>query len=211
MNILVLGSGGREHAITWALAKSPRIGALYVAPGNGGTDGLAVNVDIDMMDAEAVLDFVRERISDWSSSAPRPRWSRALPMFCARRAWPCSARTPTARSSKARSPTRRSSCWKTAFPRLRTPSSSEEPALAYVREEGAPIVIKADGLAAGKGVIVAETLEDAEEAVRECFDGAFGSAGATVVIEEMLDRPRVLLAVLRDGREVLPHAACAGS
>ncbi len=194
MNILVLGSGGREHAIAWALRKSPKTDVLYVAPGNGGTADIAENVDIDIADSEALLSFVAERkiglvvigpeapLVDGVADVLR---AAGVPVFGP------NADGAQLEGSKAYSkefmmahdiPT-------AAYGRF----DDEAAALAYVREQGAPIVIKADGLAAGKGVVVAETLEDAENAVRACFEGAFGAAGSTVVIEECMTGPECSL------------------
>ena len=202
MNILVLGSGGREHAITWALAASPRTDALYVAPGNGGTDGLAVNVDIDMMDAQAVLDFVRERqigLVVIGPEAPLVKGVADVLREAGVAVFGPNADGAQLEGSKSYS---KKFMLENGIPTAAyAVFDAEEPALAYVREQGAPIVIKADGLAAGKGVVVAETLEDAEEAVRACFDGAFGSAGATVVIEECMTGPECsLLCFVTNGK-----------
>ncbi|WP_165052601.1 MULTISPECIES: phosphoribosylamine--glycine ligase [unclassified Adlercreutzia] len=196
MNILVLGSGGREHAITWALSKSPRVDALYVAPGNGGTDGVAkaVNVAVDMMDAEAVLAFAREHAVDLVVVGPEAPLVAGVADEL--RAAGVAVFGPNADGAQLEG----SKAYSKAFMAANgIPTAAyaqfdaAEPALAYVREQGAPIVIKADGLAAGKGVVVAETLEDAEEAVRACFDGAFGAAGSRVVIEECMTGPECSL------------------
>lgn len=192
MNILVLGSGGREHAITWALAKSPRTESLYVAPGNGGTEGIALanggaseNVKVDQMDAQAVLDFVKEREIDLvviGPEAPLVAGVADVLRDAGVLVYGPNAAEAQLEGSKAYA--------KRFMDRNNIPTAAyadfteEAPAIAYVEEQGAPIVIKADGLAAGKGVVVAETLEDAKDAVHACFDGAFGEAGSSVVIEE---------------------------
>ena len=194
MNILVLGSGGREHAIAWALAKSPNTDELYVAPGNGGTDGIAENIALDMMDGDAVLGFARDKEIGLVVIGPEAPLVAGVAdglRAAGVRVFGPNADGAQLEGSKAYSkefmlandiPT-------AACARF----DAAEPALAYVREQGAPIVIKADGLAAGKGVVVAETLEDAEDAVRACFDGAFGEAGSTVVIEECMTGPECSL------------------
>lgn len=194
MNILVLGSGGREHAIAWALSRSPKADALYVAPGNGGTDGIATNVAIDMMDAKVVLDFVRER--DIELVVIGPEAPLVAGVADELRAAGVAVFGPNADGAMLEG----SKAYSKAFMEANDiPTAAyakfdaAEPAVAYVREQGAPIVIKADGLAAGKGVVVAETVEDAEEAVRACFDGAFGAAGSTVVIEECMTGPECSL------------------
>lgn len=207
MNILVLGSGGREHAIAWALAASPRADALYVAPGNGGTDGLAVNVDVDMMDAEAVLAFVRERQIELvviGPEAPLVKGVADVLREAGVAVFGPNADGAQLEGSKSYS---KEFMLNNGIPTAAyAVFDAEEPALAYVREQGAPIVIKADGLAAGKGVVVAETLEDAEEAVRACFEGAFGDAGATVVVEECMTGPECSLLCFVTGGKSFPMA-----
>ncbi len=207
MNILVLGSGGREHAIAWALAASPRTDALYVVPGNGGTDGLAVNVDVDMMDAEAVLAFVRERQIELvviGPEAPLVKGVADVLREAGVAVFGPNADGAQLEGSKSYS---KEFMLNNGIPTAAyAVFDAEEPALAYVREQGAPIVIKADGLAAGKGVVVAETLEDAEEAVRACFEGAFGDAGATVVVEECMTGPECSLLCFVTGGKSFPMA-----
>lgn len=202
MNILVIGSGGREHALAWALQKSPHTDVLYAAPGNGGTAEIAENVDLDVTDSEALLSFVHERNIGLVVIGPEAPLVDGVADVL--RADGVAVFGPNAdgaqlEGSKAYSkefmmanhiPT-------AAYGRF----DNEEEALAYVREQGAPIVIKADGLAAGKGVVVAETVEDAEAAVSACFDGAFGEAGSTVVIEECMTGPECsLLCFVTNGK-----------
>lgn len=202
MNILVLGSGGREHAIAWALAKSPRTDSLYVAPGNGGTEGVAANVALDMMDADAVLSFVRE--NDIELVVVGPEAPLVAGVADVLRDAGVAVYGPNADGALLEG----SKAYAKAFMRdndIPTAAYAQfdevEPALAYVAEQGAPIVIKADGLAAGKGVVVAETVEAAQDAVRACFDGAFGEAGARVVIEECMTGPECsLLSFVSNGR-----------
>ena len=191
MNILVLGSGGREHAIAWALAKSSHTEKLFVAPGNGGTANVAENVpNLDMMNGEAVLEFVKEKEIGLVVIGPEaPLVAGVADVLRA-------AGTPVYGPNGDGAQLEGSKSYSKAFMMandIPTAAYAEfdscEPALEYVREQGAPIVIKADGLAAGKGVVVAETLEAAEAAVRDCFAGAFGDAGHKVVIEECMTGP----------------------
>lgn len=203
MNILVLGGGGREHAIAWALAKSPRTDALYVAPGNGGTGAIATNVaGLDASDGGAVLAFAQEHAIDLVVIGPEAPLVAGVADVL--RAAGIDVFGPDAQGAQLEGSKTYSKQFMDAngIPTAKYASFTEpEPALAYLRQVGAPIVVKADGLAAGKGVIVAETLEDAEEAVRSCFDGAFGTAGSTVVIEECLAGPECsLLAFVTGGR-----------
>jgi len=207
MNILILGGGGREHALAWAVAKSPLCGKLHAAPGNAGIGALAHCVALDPEDGAAVVDWCREHgigfvivgpeaplaagVVDALTAAGIPAFgpSRAAARLEASKAFTkevCDAcGAPTA-----------------AWARFTDAAAARE----YVRAQGAPIVIKADGLAAGKGVIIAETVAEAEAALGEMFGGAFGAAGAEVVIEEFLLGEEASFFVLTDGATVLPLA-----
>lgn len=203
MNILVLGGGGREHAIAWALAKSPKCDKLYVAPGNGGTAAMAVNVaDLDPQDGQAVLAFARGH--DIGLVVIGPEAPLVAGVADVLRAGGVATFGPDAQGAQLEGS--KTYCKQfmeeNDIPTARYRSFTEqEPALDYVRELGAPIVVKADGLAAGKGVVVAEDLEAAEEAVKSCFGGAFGDAGRTVVVEERLTGPECsLLAFVSGGK-----------
>mgnify|MGYP004453502585 CR=1 FL=1 len=195
MNILVLGSGGREHALAWALAKSPRTERLYVAPGNGGTQAIAENVaDLSITDGQQVLDFALA--NDVALVVIGPEAPLVAGVADVLRAGGVAVFGPDEQGAQLEG----SKSFSKAFmQRHGLPTATygafddEAQALDYVREIGAPIVVKADGLAAGKGVVVADTLEDAEAAVHECFDGAFGDAGSKVVIEECLTGPECSL------------------
>lgn len=203
MNILVLGSGGREHAIVWSLAQSPRCDALFVAPGNGGTATLAENIaGLDIEDGSAVLRFAREHSVDLVVIGPEaPLVSGVADEL---RAAGIATFGPDAQGALLEGSKTYSKRFMDAngIPTARYDSfTTLEPALAYVDEIGAPIVVKADGLAAGKGVIVADDVEVAKDAVRSCFDGAFGDAGSTVLIEEYLTGPECsLLAFVTGGK-----------
>ena len=203
MNILVLGGGGREHAISWALAKSPRCSELYVAPGNGGTASIAHNVkDLDAQDAQAVLAFAQEHAIDLVVIGPEAPLvagvadvlrAAGIPVF-----------GPDAQGAQLEGSKTYSKRFMDAngIPTARYQSFTDAAAArAYCEELGAPLVVKADGLAAGKGVVVADTLDMALEAVDDCFDGTFGDAGQTVVVEEMLTGPECsLLAFVSNGK-----------
>lgn len=203
VNILVLGGGGREDAITWALAKSPRADRLYVAPGNGGTDAVAQNVaGLNPEDADAVLAFVREHAIDLVVIGPEAPLVAGVADVL--REAGVATFGPDAQGALLEGSKTYSKEFMRAngIPTARYGSFTNlDEALAYVRELGAPIVVKADGLAAGKGVVVADDLETAEDAVRSCFDGAFGDAGSTVLIEECLTGPECsLLAFVSNGK-----------
>lgn len=203
MNILVLGGGGREHAIAWALEKSPQCDALYVGPGNGGTAAIAQNVtSFNPEIGSEVLGFVQNHDIDMVVIGPEAPLVAGVADVL--REAGITVFGPDAQGAKLEGSKTYSKQFMDAngIPTARYDSfTNEEAALSYVRELGAPIVVKADGLAAGKGVIVAETLEVAEDAVRSCFDGAFGDAGNTVVVEEFLEGPECsLLAFVTDGQ-----------
>lgn len=207
IDILLLGSGGREHALAAKLAASPLCGTLYIAPGNGGTVQVGENVALAEDDPEAVADFARE--TGVGLVVIGPEAPLVAGVADAVRAAGISCFGPGAEGAQMEGSKKFS---KELMARAGIPTAAygsftdEASALAYVREQGAPIVVKADGLAAGKGVIVAATLEEAEDAVRECFQGAFGAAGSTVVVEECLTGPECSLLAFTDGKTVLPMA-----
>lgn len=207
MNILVLGSGGREHAIVWALRKSPQTDVLYVAPGNGGTLDIAENVDLNITDIEALKAFCEERHIGLVVIGPEAPLVAGvadglrvagIPVF-----------GPNAQGAQLEGSKAYSKAFMVAN-NIPTAAYAEftnaEDALAYVHEQGAPIVVKADGLAAGKGVVVAETLSEAEAAVNACFEGAFGDAGSKVVIEECMTGPECSLLCFVTGGKSFPMA-----
>ena len=207
IDILLLGSGGREHALAAKLAESPRCGELYVAPGNGGTARCGENVELDAEDPAAVAAFAREHGCGLVVIGPEAPLVAGVADAVRDAGIACfgpGAEGAQMEGSKLFS--------KQLMGRANIPTAAygsftdEASALAYVREQGAPLVVKADGLAAGKGVIVATELSQAEEAVRECFGGTFGDAGSTVVIEEMLTGPECSLLAFTDGKTLRPMA-----
>ena len=207
IDILLLGSGGREHALAAKLADSPRCGKLYIAPGNGGTLEVGENVALNEADPEAVADFARETGCGLVVIGPEAPLVAGVADAVRAAGIPCfgpGAEGAQLEGSKLFS--------KQLMARAGIPTAAygsftdEESALAYVSEQGAPVVVKADGLAAGKGVVVALTLDEALDAVHECFNGAFGDAGSTVVVEEMLTGPECTLLAFTDGKTVRPMA-----
>ena len=202
MNVLVLGSDGREHALAWAIAKSPRLDSLFVAPGNGGTATIAKNVPLDMNDADAVIGFARSENIDLVVVGPEAPLVAGV--ADAIRAAGIAVFGPGAQGARLEGSKSFSKEFMLAhgLPTARYKKcTSQDEAMDYLHEVGAPIVVKADGLAAGKGVVVAEDMEEAEEAVRDCFAGDFGEAGSVVVIEEMLEGPECsMLAFLSEGK-----------
>ena len=199
IDILLLGSGGREHALLAKLAESPRAGKLYVAPGNGGMNAMASPVDVVQWASQRGIGLVvigpEAPLVAGVADAVR---SAGIPCF-----GPNGAAAQMEGSKKFAKQVMARAGVPTAAYRSFT---DEETAAAYVRQVGGPVVVKVDGLAAGKGVIVAKTTEEALEGVHECFSGAFGDAGATVVVEETLEGPECSLLALTDGTTVVPLA-----
>jgi phosphoribosylamine--glycine ligase len=195
MNIVVLGSGGREHAIVWALSKSPSCDKLFAIPGNGGTAQAAENVPgLDIADGAAVGGFVRDHSIDLVVIGPEAPLVAGVADTLRQQG--VLVFGPGAQGAQLEGSKTYSKQFMDAngIPTARYDSFTDrESALRYVRELGAPLVVKADGLAAGKGVIVAETLEAAEDAVESCFEGAFGQAGNRVLVEECLTGPECSL------------------
>ncbi|AJE14361.1 MULTISPECIES: phosphoribosylamine--glycine ligase [Stutzerimonas] len=209
MNVLIIGSGGREHALAWKVAQDPRVEKVFVAPGNAGTalEAKCENVAIDVLAIEQLADFAATNVQLTIVGPEAPLVKGVVDLFRSRG---LSIFGPTAGAAQLEGS---KAFTKDFLARHDIPTAAYqnftevEPALAYLRERGAPIVIKADGLAAGKGVIVAMTLAEAEEAVRDMLSGnAFGDAGARVVIEEFLDGEEASFIVMVDGENVLPMA-----
>ncbi|HHQ4693180.1 TPA: phosphoribosylamine--glycine ligase [Aeromonas veronii] len=210
MKVLIIGNGGREHALAWKAKQSPLVTRVFVAPGNAGTahEGSIENVAIAATDIPALLAFAKEQRIGLTIVGPEaPLVKGVVDAF---RAEGLAIFGPTAASAQLEGSKAFAKDFlaRHAIPTAEYQNFTEvEPALAYLREKGAPIVIKADGLAAGKGVIVAMTLTEAEEAVRDMLSGnAFGDAGARVVIEEFLEGEEASFIVMVDGEHVLPMA-----
>ena len=207
MNILVIGSGGREHALVWAIAASPLVDRLVCAPGNGGIADQADCVDLDVADHAGVIAFCRDQAIDLVVVGPEAPLVAGL--VDALTAAGIKAFGPTAAAARLEGSKgfTKDLCAKYAIPTAAYARFSEAaPAKAYVRAQGAPIVIKADGLAAGKGVIIAETVAQAEAAIDDMFAGAFGAAGAEVVVEEFMTGEEASFFALVDGDTALPLA-----
>ena len=206
MKVLVVGGGGREHAIVRTLAKSPKIDTLYCAPGNGGIAAQAQCVPIQATDVEAMVAWAKEHAMDFVVVAPDD--PLALGMVDALEAAGIPAFGPRANAAviEASKVFSKALMEKYHIPTARYRSFTDlEEALSYIRQEGAPIVVKADGLALGKGVVVAQTVAEAEEAARSMMaDGKFGAAGAKVVIEECMTGPEVTVLCFVDGEHLSP-------
>lgn len=203
MNILVLGSGGREHAIAWALAKSPLCEGLFVAPGNGGTAEIATNIKtLNIEDGEAVATFAQQNNVGLVVIGPEAPLVKGVADVLRAVNIPVFGPDSEGAQLEGSKTYCKEFLINNNLPTARYQSfTDKEAALAYCNELGSPLVVKADGLAAGKGVVVADTLEAALDAVEACFAGDFGLAGSTVVVEEKLTGPECsLLAFVSGGK-----------
>ncbi len=205
MNILILGSGGREHSLAWAIKQNPKTDRLIVAPGNAGIALLAECADIDILSGATVVTFCEENAIDFVVIGPEA--PLAAGVADATRAAGILTFGPSAAAAKleASKSFTKEICDACAAPTAAYARFTEAaPARAYVAAQGAPIVVKADGLAAGKGVIVAMTLDEALAAIDDMFGGEFGAAGAEVVIEEFMAGEEASFFILTDGTNALP-------
>ena len=205
MNILILGSGGREHALAWAVKQNPKTDRLIVAPGNAGIAHLAECADIDILDGSAIVAFCAENAIDFVIIGPEA--PLAAGVADATRAAGLLTFGPSAAAARleASKAFTKEICDACAAPTAAYARFDQAgPARAYVQAQGAPIVVKADGLAAGKGVIVAMTVEEALAAIDDMFGGEYGAAGAEVVIEAFMTGEEASFFILTDGINALP-------
>lgn len=205
MNILILGSGGREHALAWAVLQNPRCDRLIVAPGNAGIAQMAECASLDPNDPEEVLALCEDNAVDFVIVGPEAPLAAGVAdelRAAGFLTFGPSRDAAQLESSKAFTKAVCDACGAptAAYGRFTDAASAR----AYVEAQGAPIVVKADGLAAGKGVVVAETLDQALAAIDDMFGGEFGSAGAEVVIEEFMEGEEASFFVLSDGTNILP-------
>jgi len=210
MNILIIGSGGREHALAWKCAQSPRVEEVLVAPGNAGTarESKVRNVPVASDDIEALVRLAQtENVSLTIVGPEAPLVAGVVDRFN-ELGLPCFGPTAAAAQLEGSKAFTKDFLARHKIPTADYQNFTElEPALAYIREQGAPIVIKADGLAAGKGVIVAMTLHEAEQAATDMLaGGSFGDAGARIVVEEFLEGEEASFIVITDGDIILPMA-----
>ena len=209
MKVLIIGNGGREHALAWKVAQDPRVEKVFVAPGNAGTatEAKCENVDIQVTALEQLADFAEQNVDLTIVGPEAPLVAGVVDLFRSRKL-DCFGPTKGAAQLEGSKAFTKDFLARHQIPTADYQNFTEvEPALAYLQKVGAPIVIKADGLAAGKGVIVAMTLQEAEDAVRDMLAGnAFGDAGSRVVIEEFLDGEEASFIVMVDGENVLPMA-----
>jgi formate-dependent phosphoribosylglycinamide formyltransferase (GAR transformylase) len=201
LKVLVVGSGGREHALAWAIRRSPRVDTIWIAPGNAGTPGVGENVDIAATDIDALLSFARDRRADLTVVGPEaPLMAGIVDRF---REAKMACYGPTGAAARLEGS---KAFAKDFMRRHRIPTAAfatfddAARARAFARSLSAPVVVKADGLAAGKGVVIAADHAEADRAIDEMLlEGRFGAAGRRVVVEEFLS-----------GEEVSVHAVCAG-
>ena len=207
VSILLLGAGGREHALLVKLAQSPRAGKIYVAPGNGGMYDLAEKAELDPESPEAVAAFAKEHGVGLVVIGPEAPLVKGVGDAVRAAGIPVFGPNAEAAQMEGSKEFAKHVMEKAGVPTAAWKSFTDEDACAaYVKELAGPCVVKADGLAAGKGVIVANTTEEALEGVHECFSGHFGDAGKTVVVEEMLKGPECSLLALTDGTTLVPLA-----
>ncbi len=215
MNVLILGSGGREHALSWKIAQSPLCKSIYVAPGNPGTAEFAQNQNLDVNDFEAIAQFVVSKQIDLLVVGPEDPLVHGLVDFLKDN--PNTASLRTIGPTRAGAMLEGSKDFAKQFMKeegiptaayLSVTQNNLNEGLAFLKQLNAPYVLKADGLAAGKGVLILEKIEEAEEALKEMLDGKFGAASKTVVVEEFLDGIECSVFVLTDGKTylMLPEA-----
>ncbi len=208
MNILVVGSGGREHALCWALAASPLTRNLYCAPGNGGIAGTAACLEIDPMDFDSLVAAYRKHEIDFVVVGPEAPLVAGLVDRLRREDIKSFGPTAAAAALEGSKGFTKDLCTTYGIPTAGYGRfSAAGPAHDYIAGQGAPVVVKADGLAAGKGVIIAETTKEADAAVDDILGGRFGEAGSQVIIEEYLAGEEASFFALVDGTAVLPFGS----
>ncbi len=205
MNILILGGGGREHALAWAIAQNPKCDQLFCAPGNAGIAEVAQCVDLDPDDGDAVVEFCAAESIGFVVIGPEAPLAAGVSDTLRSAGILTFGPSKAAAQLEASKTFTKEICDACGAPTAAYAHFSDaEAAKAYVRQQGAPIVIKADGLAAGKGVVVAMTPDEALAAIDDMFGGAFGMAGAEVVIEEFMEGEEASFFILSDGENILP-------
>ena len=204
MNILILGGGGREHALAWAVMQNPKCDKLIVAPGNAGIAEIAECADLDIMEGGLVANFCDENAIDFVIVGPEAPLAVGVADRLREAGLLVFGPSAAAAQLEASKSFTKEICDAAGAPTAGYGHFTDaDAARAYIREQGAPIVVKADGLAAGKGVIVAETVDQALAAIDDMFSGEFGTAGAEVVIEEFMEGEEASFFVLCDGETAL--------
>ena len=205
MNILILGAGGREHALAWAVKQNPKCDRLIAAPGNAGMADVAECAALDIMDGAAVVEFAAAQSVDFVIIGPEAPLAAGVADALRDAGILCFGPSAAAAQLEASKAFTKEICDASGAPTAAYARFTDAgQARAYVAAQGAPIVIKADGLAAGKGVVVAATLDEALAAVDDMLGGAFGAAGAELVIEEFMEGEEASFFILSDGVNILP-------
>lgn len=205
MNILILGGGGREHSLAWAILQNPKSDRLIVAPGNAGIAQIAECADFDINDGAQVVGFIVENAIDFVVIGPEAPLAAGVADRLRDSGVLVFGPSKAAAELEASKAFTKAICDAASAPTAAYGHFTDaEAAKEYVRRQDVPIVVKADGLAAGKGVIIADTLAEAEAAIDDMFDGSFGAAGAEVVIEEFMTGEEASYFILCDGMDVLP-------
>ncbi len=208
MNILLLGGGGREHALAWKLAQSPRLDTLYATPGNPGIAEHATLVDLDATDHRAVVDFCLRQSIGLVVIGPEAPLVDGLADNLRVKGFPVFGPGKKAAQLEGSKGFTKDLCKRAGIPTAAYERiKSKDGAIAALVDFALPVVIKADGLAAGKGVIIAETRDEAVAAIEEMFSGAFGAAGAEVVLEEFMSGEEASFFALTDGSAILPFGS----
>lgn len=207
MNILLIGSGGREHALAWKISQSPLTSKLFLAPGNAGTEPLGTKVELDVKNHNQVVAFCEKEAIELIVIGPEAPLVDGLTDTLEDKGFNCFGPSQYAAQLEGSKGFTKDLCAEYNIPTAKYARFSDaDAAKNYIAQEGTPLVIKADGLAAGKGVIMAETKEQAVAAIDHCFSGQFGEAGAEVVIEETLYGEEASFFCLCDGETITPLA-----
>ncbi|MBL4740807.1 MAG: phosphoribosylamine--glycine ligase, partial [Sneathiella sp.] len=207
MNVLVIGAGGREHALCWVLSKSQEIDTLYCAPGNGGIEKVATCVPLNGENSKDVIEFCQKNSIGFVVVGPEAPLVAGLVDDLADAGIESFGPRAAAAALEGSKGFMKDLCRDYNIPTASYERfSSATPAKSYLRDQNIPIVIKADGIAAGKGVIIATSLEEADKAIDDIFGGMFGGAGAEIVIEEFMEGEEASFFVLTDGNDILPLA-----
>jgi len=205
MNILILGSGGREHSLAWAIQQNPKCDRLIVAPGNAGIASICDCADIDILDGDMVASFAEENAIDFVIIGPEAPLAAGVADRLRGAGLLVFGPSKAAAALESSKSFTKEICDASGAPTARYAHFTDaDAARAHIRANGAPIVVKADGLAAGKGVTVAMTQAEAIAAIDDMFDGSFGAAGTQVVIEEFMEGEEASFFVLCDGTHILP-------
>ncbi len=205
MNIMILGSGGREHSLAWAIKKNPKCDNIFVAPGNAGIAQIAKCININILDTMQILKSVREHSIDFVLIGPEAPLAEGVSDILKKEGILTLGPSRAASQLETSKKFTKEICDACGAPTAKYRSfDAREPAFTYIRNKRAPLVVKADGLAAGKGVFIATDMEMALSAVNEIFSGSFGDANTNVVVEEFMEGEEASLFVLVDGENILP-------